>query len=103
MSRNHQLSPEFCVLVVRHCGLIWTEAQEFLRNSNHGTVWHSSCSIVDRVVIEYVRFSVWANSPLDPEISPMNPDDEIASVFEDRAPLTTRGAIDEIVFEGLKR
>ncbi|HYA62289.1 MAG TPA: DUF1549 domain-containing protein, partial [Candidatus Sulfotelmatobacter sp.] len=33
----------------------------------------------------------------------MNPDDEIASVFEDRAPLTTRGTIDEIVFEGLRR
>jgi hypothetical protein len=33
----------------------------------------------------------------------MNPDHEIVSVFEDRAPLTTRGAIDEFVFEGLRR
>ena len=103
MFRNHQLPLVFCVPIVRHCGLIWTEAQTFVRNSNHGAIWHSSCLLVDRVVIGYVRFSVWANSPLDVEISPMHPDDEIASVFEDRAPLTTRGAIDEIVFEGLRR
>jgi hypothetical protein len=53
--------------------------------------------------MEDVRFAVWANGPLDAEISPMNPDDEIASVFEDRVPLTSRGAIDEFVFEGLRR
>jgi hypothetical protein len=33
----------------------------------------------------------------------MNPDDDIVSVFEDRAPLTTHGAIDQFVFEGLRR